>query len=288
MAKGRIQKKVKAPSAHSRAARRASSPGIDTDKSLKEARPPAPSVNERPAVLAVLNAGGVTKKARKHGRKAVLSSRARRRQEKSAERAEAVVERTAKKMERSKGQAKTLHMRRKAWDEVNDNLTAGTLGKRKRQTTSGQDRAEALGGDGTDEEMDGAEGDQSQPSAGVHAPLMAVDEGRLGSAMPKNAEEQMVSSLPSVKSHEASRACGHMARLCDMGILALLSSPPTTDNTSSGTPLAYVDAVLGFRLFSNVREGSLPSSSGRTNNQLPETGCAQLHSAGNRKARLNR
>lgn len=203
MAKGRIQKKVKgafrrtrnlsrvigyrgshkahpspmtAPSAHSRAARRASSPGIDTDKSLKEARPPAPSVNERPAVLAVLNAGGVTKKARKHGRKAVLSSRARRRQEKSAERAEAVVERTAKKMERSKGQAKTLHMRRKAWDEVNDNLTAGTLGKRKRQTTSGQDRAEALGGDGTDEEMDGAEGDQSQPSAGVHAPLMAVDE----------------------------------------------------------------------------------------------------------------
>ena len=105
-------------SIHSRAARRATSPSIDTDKSLKQIRAPQESVDRRPAVLAAHHAGGVTKKT-KAGRKAVLSSRARRRQEKSMDRAEVVMDRTAIKVQRSKGHAKVIDSRKKTWDEVN-------------------------------------------------------------------------------------------------------------------------------------------------------------------------
>jgi hypothetical protein len=81
-------------------------------------RPPQESVDRRPAVLAAHHSGGVTKKA-KSGRKAVLSSKARRRQEKSADRAEAVLERTALKVQRSKGHARVIHSRKKTWDDIN-------------------------------------------------------------------------------------------------------------------------------------------------------------------------
>ncbi|KAL2119126.1 hypothetical protein VTJ04DRAFT_6086 [Mycothermus thermophilus] len=117
MAKGSISKGKKAPSIHSRAARRATSPSIDTDKSLKNVQPPPKSLNQRPAVLAAHHTGGVTKK--KSGRKAVLSSKARRRQLKSIDRAEAVMDRTAVKVQKSISQAKTINARKKAWDEIN-------------------------------------------------------------------------------------------------------------------------------------------------------------------------
>ncbi|KAL2266511.1 hypothetical protein VTJ83DRAFT_5863 [Remersonia thermophila] len=118
MAKGTITKGKKAPSKHSRAARRATSPGIDTDKSLKDVQPPPGSIDRRPAVLAAHHAAGVTKKA-KSGRKAVLSSRARRRQLKSMDRAEAVMDRTAVKVQKSIGHAKVISARKKAWDDIN-------------------------------------------------------------------------------------------------------------------------------------------------------------------------
>ncbi|KAL2019984.1 hypothetical protein VTK56DRAFT_8984 [Thermocarpiscus australiensis] len=118
MAKGNISKGKKAPSIHSRAARRATSPSIDTDRSLKHVRPPPESVDRRPAVLAAHHTGGVTKKA-KTNRKAVMSSKARRRREKSMDRAEAIMERTAVKVQKSKGHAKVIHSRKKAWEEIN-------------------------------------------------------------------------------------------------------------------------------------------------------------------------
>jgi hypothetical protein len=59
----------------------------------------------------------VTKK--KSGRKAVLSSKARRRQLKSIDRAEAVMDRTAVKVQKSISQAKTINARKKGWDEIN-------------------------------------------------------------------------------------------------------------------------------------------------------------------------
>ncbi|KAH8888690.1 hypothetical protein GQ53DRAFT_843212 [Thozetella sp. PMI_491] len=119
MGKGGIGKKNRGPSIHSRAARRATSPGIDTDKSLKEVQPPPTSVNQRPAVLAAHHSGGVTKKT-KPGRRSVLSSKARRRQEKGMDRAANVSDRTLQKVQRSKTQARSLDSRRRAWDEVND------------------------------------------------------------------------------------------------------------------------------------------------------------------------
>ncbi|CRK04220.1 hypothetical protein BN1723_008849 [Verticillium longisporum] len=78
MAKPGISKKAKAPSKHSRAARRETDVDIDTDKSLKNVKAPAESVDARPSVLQAQHGAGITKRS-KAGRKAVLSTKARRR-----------------------------------------------------------------------------------------------------------------------------------------------------------------------------------------------------------------
>ncbi|KAI1802270.1 Alb1-domain-containing protein [Daldinia bambusicola] len=119
MAKGAITKKRKAPSVHSRAARRATSPSIDTDKSLKNVQPPAESVDYRPSVLAIHQGAGVSKKIKK-GRN--MSSKARRRHEKGQDRAANIMERTEQKIAKSKGQARTIQSRRKAWDDINNQI----------------------------------------------------------------------------------------------------------------------------------------------------------------------
>ncbi|GAP89082.1 putative microfibril-associated protein [Rosellinia necatrix] len=119
MAKGTISKKKKAPSLHSRAARRATSPGIDTDKSLKNVQPPPESVDHRPSVLAIHHAAGISKRQKK-GR--ALSSKARKRHEKAQDRAAAILERTEKKVVLSKDQSRTLQSRRRAWDEINQQI----------------------------------------------------------------------------------------------------------------------------------------------------------------------
>lgn len=103
---------------HSRAAKRASSPSIDTDKSLKNVKPPAESSNHRPSVLAVHQGAGVTKKS-KNGRKSVLSAKAKRRQEKGLDRAEAVMDKKVIRIEKSRGKARNVQDRAKAWEEQN-------------------------------------------------------------------------------------------------------------------------------------------------------------------------
>ena len=100
---------------HSRAARRQTSPGIDLDKSLKAVRPPQESVNLRPTVLAAHHNSGVTKKTKKKQ----LSSKARKRQEKSMDRAEAIMDRTSTKVAKSHGKARVIESRKRTWDEVN-------------------------------------------------------------------------------------------------------------------------------------------------------------------------
>ena len=107
---------------HSRAAKRASSPGIDLDKSLKDVKPPE-TKTQRPSVLAIHQGAGISKKS-KNGRKAVLSAKAKRRQEKGTDRAEAVMDKKEKKVEKSKGKAKTVQERAKAWDELNKKMLA--------------------------------------------------------------------------------------------------------------------------------------------------------------------
>jgi hypothetical protein len=112
-----------ATSIHSRAAKRASSPGIDLDKSLKDLKPPVDAKKQRPSVLAVHQGAGVTKKS-KNGRKSVLSAKAKRRQEKGLDRAEAVMDKKEKKVEKSKGRARTVQERAKAWEELNKKMLA--------------------------------------------------------------------------------------------------------------------------------------------------------------------
>ncbi|KAK4042923.1 Alb1-domain-containing protein [Parachaetomium inaequale] len=177
MAKGTITKGKKGPSLHSRAARRATSPGIDTDKSLKHVRPPQESVDRRPAVLAAHHAGGVTKKA-KSGRKAVLSTRARRRQERSMDRAEAIMDRTAVKVQKSKGHAKVIFSRRKTWDEVNreafDRDEERKLSKKAKAKMEEDAMVEAFYADDGDAEMEGAEDDGDATSDAVAAPAVSI------------------------------------------------------------------------------------------------------------------
>ncbi|KAL8371822.1 hypothetical protein RB595_001562 [Gaeumannomyces hyphopodioides] len=174
----------KSPSKHSRAARRATSPSIDTDKSLKNVKPPAESVNQRPAVLAAQHGAGVSKKPKKSGRKAVPSSRARRRHEKGMDRAEAVMDRTLSKIEKSKGQARTVQGRRKAWEDINTSTLAAAAddddeAAKPKKKTAKQLQAEAeqalvdkfYSNDDGDEDMDGADSDGGEtPPAPVPQP----------------------------------------------------------------------------------------------------------------------
>lgn len=138
------------PSIHSRAARRETSPSIDTDKSLKELQPPTGERAEtRPSVLAARQGAGVTKKASK--RKSILSSKAKRRNEKGFDKAEAISERIAAKIEKSVKQGKMIRTRGKTWDEVNE--TPGAT-KSKSKKKKGSQVAPADEGWETDEDME--------------------------------------------------------------------------------------------------------------------------------------
>ncbi|KAK4151317.1 Alb1-domain-containing protein [Chaetomidium leptoderma] len=184
MAKGTITKGKRGPSLHSRASRRATSPSIDTDKSLKHVQPPQDSVDRRPAVLAAHHAGGVIKKT-KTGRKAVPSFKARKRQERSMDRAEAIMDRTALKVQKSKVSAKVIESRKKTWDEVNreafDREEQRKLGK-KAKAKMDEDAVVAAfyadtDGDGDAEMMEEGAGDDEKENSGVAAaPVQAADE----------------------------------------------------------------------------------------------------------------
>jgi hypothetical protein len=159
-----------ATSKHSRAARRATSPGIDTDKSLKNVKPP-PADSKKPDVLAAHRSGGIVKKRRK----VMLSTKARKRQEKSMDRAEAVMDRTSTKVEKSKGSFRVIQSRKKTWDEINRDALglveppppAATTKKGKASKNQAEDEyvAEFYAGD-DDADMKGAEeGVKSGPVA---------------------------------------------------------------------------------------------------------------------------
>ncbi|KAH7160324.1 Alb1-domain-containing protein [Dactylonectria estremocensis] len=142
----------KGPSSRSRAARRATSPSIDTDKSLKDVKPPSrAAANARPSVLAVHQSAGVQKKS-KGGRKSQLSAKARRRQEKGLEMAEAIIERTYRKVEKSIDRGRGVKQRAKTWEDINKIAEAEEQREKELATK------EADGGDGreTDEDMGGA------------------------------------------------------------------------------------------------------------------------------------
>ncbi|KKA30493.1 hypothetical protein TD95_000658 [Thielaviopsis punctulata] len=124
MSKGGIKKKNREPSQRSRAARREASPSLDAGRAVRALSPAAqPKVDSRPSVLAIHHGAGVSKKA-KTGRKAVKTHKQRRRHERGLDRAEAVADITAKKIERSLQQEKLVRSRKKNWDDVNKGLGA--------------------------------------------------------------------------------------------------------------------------------------------------------------------
>ncbi|KAK0626654.1 Alb1-domain-containing protein [Immersiella caudata] len=148
MTKGTISKGKKGPSIHSRAARRATSPGIDTDKSLKNVKPPEDS---RPNTLAAHHSAGITKKKRK----VVMSHKARKRHEKSMDRAEAVMGRTENKVKKSVDHFKVIKSRNRAWDEINREVSGvEILPKKKASKDPSGDAAVAAFYADDDEEMD--------------------------------------------------------------------------------------------------------------------------------------
>lgn len=92
-----------APSLHSRASKRLTSPTIDLDIFLTSLKAPAQSSNQRPSVLAVHHGAGISKKKAK-GK--ALSRAQKKRQERGLERAEMVMDKTEKKVERGMGKRK--------------------------------------------------------------------------------------------------------------------------------------------------------------------------------------
>ncbi|MCJ1480127.1 hypothetical protein MMC06_000281 [Schaereria dolodes] len=109
----KLKKNAKSTSLHSRAAKRASSPSIDLDKSLTSIKTP----NE--SVLSVHHGAGITKKK---GKVRPLSRQKRRRLERGVVRAEAVLDKTERKVERIKVKEKAVKERSSAWDELNSNF----------------------------------------------------------------------------------------------------------------------------------------------------------------------
>ncbi|KAL4728857.1 hypothetical protein ACLX1H_003258 [Fusarium chlamydosporum] len=166
--------KKKAPSIHSRAARRATDIDIDTDKSLKEVKPPPRDAPHRPSVLAAQHSAGVSKKS-KRGRKDKMSAKARQRHEKGLEMAAAVAERTQNKIEKSKGRGRNIQQRAKNWEDINKAAEEAEDA----QESGDEEVKKNERGFEMDEEMNGAEENLTAPvtddSAAPSAPVADED-----------------------------------------------------------------------------------------------------------------
>ncbi|CAL3966437.1 hypothetical protein PZA11_003092 [Diplocarpon coronariae] len=166
MAKTAPPKKKGVTSIHSRAAKRASSPSIDLDKSLKDLKPPQATKTKQPSILAIHQGAGISRKS-KNGRKAVLSAKAKKRQEKVMDRAEAVINKKEIKIEKSKDRARIVQDRAKNWEDLNKKMLeqkarekAAALEK-ERETEREKDRE----GWEDDEEMEEAVQVEEAPTA---------------------------------------------------------------------------------------------------------------------------
>jgi hypothetical protein len=167
--------KKKAPSIHSRAARRATDIDIDTDKSLKEVQPPPRDPPHRPSVLAAQHSAGISKKA-KRGRKDKMSAKARQRHEKGLEMAAAIAERTQNKIEKSKGRGRNIQFRAKNWEEINKAAEEAEKAAEEKSGDEEEEEQPKKSGIELDEKMDGAdEAPVTEDSA--PAPVQADEDG---------------------------------------------------------------------------------------------------------------
>ncbi|UNI19488.1 hypothetical protein JDV02_005670 [Purpureocillium takamizusanense] len=227
--------KNKPPSKHSRAARRATSPSINTDKSLKAVSLPSNTVTtsslsssgagattptadnnnnnnnssnsssirnkDRPSVLAVHRAAGVSKKTSRPARKSRLTAKMRRRRERGLEMAEAVTERTGLKIEKSIGRARGVQARARGWDDVN--ARAGEA-----VASSARNAFAALGGDDDDKGEDGEGDDQEEEEKEDGKGGWETDDSMDGDVGPVSVPAGMRSSMfaPGVKADVAAAA----------------------------------------------------------------------------------
>lgn len=117
-------------------------------------------------------------KKSKRGRN--LSSKARRRQEKNAEMAEAVLERTSTKVERSKGRGRSIQQRAKAWEDINRVAEEEKLEKEDGDADDDDDADKGSKNKKTGDADDGWETDEDMevaakaPSSGVPSSVEAV------------------------------------------------------------------------------------------------------------------
>jgi Alb1 len=102
-------------SLHSRAARRAESPSLNTDKSLKTIKPP--EANPHVHIFSGAHNAGIKKKKAKP-----LKRGQKIRQQKGIERADIVKEQNDTKLVKSLGRLKTIKERAKAWEALNPKL----------------------------------------------------------------------------------------------------------------------------------------------------------------------
>lgn len=106
-----------------------------------------------------------------NGRKSVLSTKARQRHEKAMEMAEAVRERTAVKVQKSKNSAKVIESRKKTWDEINKETLAREDAAQKAKSKADQEVVES------DDDMEEEEEMQDAPAAKPESlPVAPVEE----------------------------------------------------------------------------------------------------------------
>src|ERR1700760_558655 len=105
-----------APSIHSRAARRAVSPTIQTPRHLRDLSP-------TPRQPTKFSTGGITKRRKK----VQLSHSQKQRAQKALERAGVMADRLEKKVSRSEGKGKIVKDRRSDWTEFNSAKSIGIV-----------------------------------------------------------------------------------------------------------------------------------------------------------------
>ncbi|KAJ9613531.1 hypothetical protein H2200_003473 [Cladophialophora chaetospira] len=111
---GKIKKDTLA-NPRSRASKRATSPSINVDESIKQ----APRASDATPILSARPGSGITKSKKKQK---PLTRGQRRRQERGVAMAEVVQDRMARKVEDSAGRLKKRRERKGMWDEVNGSV----------------------------------------------------------------------------------------------------------------------------------------------------------------------
>lgn len=135
-------------------------------------------------MLAVHQSAGVQKKTKKKGN---MTAKMRKRHERGLQMAEAVAERTFKKVERSKGREKTVLSRRKEWEKINkDAVTFSVLADA--PESEGEDDA----GEDKEEMVEDAGAEAKGASAATAEQASVVEEPGADGFIPVDDEEEIL------------------------------------------------------------------------------------------------